>query len=204
MIQGSDEWFAARCGKATASEFGSILAKGKGDTRDRYLHRVLTERMTGKPSEQFHSKHLDRGHQQEPLARMAYEAHTLNLVDLAGFIDHPTLKAGCSPDGLVGDEGGVEIKSVLPAVQTQTILSGGYPPEHHAQVQGNLWITRRRWWDFVSYSPELPPHLQLYVYRVLPDAAFIERLSIEVSRFLREIDDLYQTLMEKTYDHTDC
>jgi hypothetical protein len=198
VIQGSPEWLQARCGKPTASEYAAILAKGRGDTRNAYLRRVVAERITGTPTEAYSNAHMARGKEYEPLARMAYEAATGNIVEEAGFINHPTLQTGCSPDGLVDQDGGTEIKSVIPSVQIATILDGGYPAEHHAQVQGCLWITRRIWWDFISFSPDLPEHLQLYVYRALPDTDYIERLSIEVSRFIKEADTIYQLLMEKT------
>ena len=139
---------------------------------------------------------MGRGKEQEPDARRAYEVRTGNIVDLVGFINHPRLLTGCSPDGLVDDDGGTEIKSVIPSVQIATIMDGGYPSEHVPQVQGCLWNTGRKWWDFISYSPDMLEHLQLYVYRVPPDPEYIERLSIEVSKFLREVDELYNTLME--------
>lgn len=197
MIQGSEEWFAARCGKATASEFSSILAKGQGKTRASYLRRVLAERLTGKPNESFKNADTDRGHRQEPLARMAYEARTGYLVEEVGFVDHPKLLAGCSPDGLVDDDGGAEIKSVIPTVQVETILRGNYPPEHVAQVQGNLWVTERKWWDFNSYCPTMPARHRLYTFRVLRDEEYIANLAKEVETFLCEVDALHKQLMEE-------
>lgn len=195
MIQGSAEWFAARCGKATASEFSSVLAKGQGKTRASYMRRVLAERMTGQPTETFKNAHTDRGHKQEPLARMAYEARTGYFVEQVGFVDHPTLKAGCSPDGLVGDEGGAEIKSVISTTQVETILRGGYPPEHVAQVQGSLWVTERKWWDFNSYCPSMPGKHRLYTFRVMRDEAYIANLAKEVEAFLKEVEAIYIELM---------
>ncbi len=197
MIQGSEEWFAARCGKATASEFSSILAKGQGKTRASYMRRVLAERLTGKATETFKNAHTERGHEQEPLARMAYEARTGYMVEEVGFVDHPKLMAGCSPDGLIEDEGGAEIKSVIPTVQVETILRGNYPPEHVAQVQGNLWVTSRKWWDFNSYCPAMPARHRLYTFRVLRDEEYITNLAKEVEAFLREVDTIYKQLMEE-------
>lgn len=197
LEQGSDEWALARVGHATASEFSSILAKGQGKTRATYLRKVLTERLTGKPSESYSNAHMERGQEQEPFARMAYAARTGALVDQVGFLKHPSLQAGCSPDGLIGDDGGAEIKSVIPTVQLVTLLSGSYPPEHKAQVQGSLWISGRSWWDFCSYSPDMPAHLRLYVFRVHRDEKYIAELEAEVHRFLAEVDALYAQLMER-------
>lgn len=195
MIQGSPEWLQARCGNATASEFGSILAKGQGKTRAAYLRRVVIERLTGKPCETYRGPDMQRGTEQEPRARMAYEARTGNLVEEVGFIKHPELAAGCSPDGLIDEDGGCEIKSVIQTVQLEAILSGSYPSEHKPQVQGNIWLAKRDWWDFASYSPDMPEPHQLYIFRVVPDPAYIAMLEVEVRRFLREVDQIVDMLL---------
>jgi hypothetical protein len=202
MPQGSDAWTLARLGRATASEFSSVLAKGQGKTRTAYLRRIVCERLTGKPMETYATgswaKNLERGTEQEPAARAAYEAQTGNLVQQVGFIAHDSLMVGCSPDGLIDEDGGCEIKSVIPTVQIDTIMDGGYPSAHKAQIQGSLWITGRKWWDFASYSPDMPPHLQLYVFRVQPDADYIRQLAAEVTVFLDEVQALYLKLMRTT------
>jgi hypothetical protein len=196
--QGTDAWRLDRCGRCTSSEFSSVLAKGKeGRMRLKYLRRILAERLTGKPMETYHNGHMERGHEQEPLARMAYEAETGNLVEEVGFLAHQALMAGCSPDGLVGDDGGCEIKSVIPTVQIETVMRGRFPPEHAPQIYGNLWITGRKYWDFVSYSPDMPEHLQLYIFRVTPDPDYIKALEKEVRTFLNEVDRLYAQLMQR-------
>lgn len=196
MIQGSPEWFEARCGNVTASEFGSVLAKGQGKTRAAYLHRIVSERITHKPAETFSGAHTRRGQEQEPRARMAYEARCGYLVEEVGFIKHREIKAGCSPDGLVDADGGSEFKSVIPTVQVETILAGGYPSEHKPQVQGNLWIAERSWWDFVSFCPDLvDERLRLYVFRVQRDEAYIRTLEAEVRKFDAEADRLVDFLL---------
>ena len=187
-----------RCGHATASEFASILAKGQGKMRAAYLRRIVAEMLTGKPcGNGFRNPDTDRGEAQEPWARMAYEAATGNWVDRPDpeFIKHPKLAAGCSPDGLVGDDGGAEIKSVIPTVQLDTILAGGYPSEHRAQIQGSLWITGRKYWDFVSYSPDLPGKLCLYIFRVERDEEYISKLAAEVACFVREAEQMRDLLL---------
>lgn len=196
-IQGSPEWFAERVGHATASEFSAILAKGQGITRTKYLRRVVAERLTGKPSETYKNANMERGSEQEPYARMAYEARTDNLVEEVGFIKHTTLMAGASPDGLIGVDGGCEIKSVIPTVQLDTILAGGYPSEHRAQIQGSMWITGRAYWDFCSFSPDMPDHLRTYIFRVVRDEAYILNLAAEVTVFLGEVGALIAKLNER-------
>lgn len=198
MIQGSEEWLAARCGCATASEFSAVLAKGQGKTRAAYLRRVVAEMLTGKPTEGYRNAHMDRGTEQEPRAREEYEAQTGEFVEQVGFIRHYALPIGCSPDGLVGRDGGAEIKSVIPTVQVETILAGGYPPEHKPQVQGNLWLAERKWWDFCSFCPEMPEHLRLYVFRVGRDEDYIKRLETEVTAFVREAMQLRDQLMGRS------
>lgn len=186
--QRSEEWFAKRLGKATASNFAKILAKGDGKTRERYLLQVVAQRLTGKAEDGYTNADMERGVEQEPLGRMAYEARTGNVVQEVGFIDHPTLAAGCSPDGLLGD-GGLELKCVIPTVQIQTIKRGAIPPEHIAQVQGCLWVTGRQWWDFASYSPDFrDDKLRLVVYRVERDDAYIAALESEIRRFLDDVE----------------
>lgn len=190
LEQGSPEWFEARAGRATASEFSSILAKGQGKTRAAYLRKVAAERLTGKPVESYKNQHMERGQEQEQFARAAYEIEKGVLVQRVGLIIHDDLMVSCSPDGLVGNNGGTEIKSVISTVQMDTLLAGGYPPEHKAQIQGSLWISEREWWDFVSFSPDMPKHLQAYIFRVFRDDSYIKTLEAEVRAFLDEVDAL--------------
>jgi hypothetical protein len=140
---------------------------------------------------------MERGHEQEPYARLAYEAMSGNIVTETGFIKHDTLMTGCSPDGLIDDDGGVEIKSVLPTVQIETMERGGYPYEHAAQIQGSLWITGRKWWDFVSYSPDMPECLRVYIYRVEPQLGYIADLENAVITFLDEANEMQKRLLER-------
>lgn len=195
----SPEQALARCGCATASAFSDVIAKGQGKTRAAYLRRVVAEMLTGKPVETYRNAHMDRGNAQEPYGRLEYEARTGYFVDTnAGFIRHPTLAAGASPDGLIGDDGGLELKSVIASVQVETILAGGYPSEHKAQIQGNLWIAKRKWWDFGSFCDDMPQeyeHLRLYIFRVERDEPYIEMLEREVTAFVREAEQLRDRLI---------
>lgn len=198
--QGSEAWAMERCGLPTASEYSSILAKGQGLTRKKYLRRIVAEILTGQPiadsSYGAWQQNLERGQEQEASARASYEAITGELVEQVGFIRHSTIRTGCSPDGLIGTEGGCEIKSVIPTVQIETILTGSYPSEHKAQIQGNLWNTGRAWWDFCSFSLDMPEHLRTYIFRVVRDEAYILNLAAEVTVFLSEIDALVAKLNE--------
>lgn len=194
--QGTQEWRLDRLGYATASMFHAVMAKGDGKTRKSYMLKLAAERLTGIPVDGFSNKHMERGIDQEPYARLTYEARIGNIVQSVGFVKHHTLMAGCSSDGLIDHDGGVEIKSVIPTVQIETIQRGTYPPEHKAQIQGALWITGRQWWDFVSYSPAMPEHLKLHVYRVMPDADYINDLEKSVAGFLTELDALVAKLQK--------
>lgn len=187
--QGAPEWLALRAGWVTASCFGDILAEGQGKTRAKYLRQIVAERLTGKTSESYRNHHMDRGIEQEPMARMAYEAVTDNVLDRVAFIEHDELRVGCSPDSLVfGRRRGVEVKCVLPDIQVQTIERGGHPPEHKAQIQGSMWITGYEEWDFVSYSPDMPTHLRTYIHTVKRDEPYIQALAVKVVTFLNEVD----------------
>lgn len=196
MEQGSSEWLEARLGHVTASCFADVMAQGKGITRIKYMRRLVAERLTGKPFESYYNRDMERGNEQEPYARMEYEATTGNIVQEVGFIKHPILLAGASPDGLIDHDGGMEIKSVKPTVQIETIERGSCPYEHAAQVQGNLWITGRSWWDFVSYSPDMPESLRLYICRVVRNEQYIANLEVEVIKFLAEADEMYERLIK--------
>lgn len=197
-IQGTDEWLNERLGHCTASCFSDVLAKGEGKMRRRYMRQLVAERLTGKPIESWSGAHMARGKEQEPLARIEYQSITGLDVEQVGFIRHQSLMAGASPDGLIGTDGGVEIKSVIPTVQLETIERGLYPPEHVAQVQGNLWITGRKWWDFVSYCPDYTNEvLRLYRFRVERDEAYIAELDAQVAKFLDEVDAMVRKYTER-------
>lgn len=200
-VQGTQEWHMERCGCATASRFAEIMTGKKG--RADYLNQLVAERLSLTPTETYSNWHTRRGNEQEPVAKVAYMAKTAQIIEEVGFIRHPALKAGASPDGLVEDDGGIEIKSVIPTVQLATIESGSYPQVHKPQIQGNLWITGRKWWDFVSFCYDmregLNPDLQLYIFRVERDESYIDRLEIEVSRFLREIDEKVESFLSHSF-----
>ncbi len=199
MEQKTEGWFQARCGLATASRFKDILAKiksGEAATRRNYKMQLVCERLTGKPQEGYQNGAMQWGTDNEPFARIAYEARG-QIVREEGFIKHPDIDAGCSPDGLIEDNGGIEIKCPYQtAVHIETIING-MPPEHMPQVQGAMWITGRTWWDFISYDPRMPESMQLYVQRIERDEDYIATLDKEVRRFLDEVTSILSELQKR-------
>ena len=192
--QGGEIWLKMRAGRATASNFHKILAKGQGKTRAGYLLQVAAERLTGQPTDTYKNGHMERGNEQEPQARELYERINKVMVETVGLILHDDLLVSGSPDGLIGDDGGMEIKSVIPTVQLETIKAGGYPSEHKAQIQGNLWISGRTWWDFVSYCEPMPAHLQIYTFRVIRDEVYISNMEAETRSFLDDVQSFLNSL----------
>lgn len=136
------------------------------------------------------------GAEQEPFARIAYEAVTGNVVLQVAFIRHPELAAGASPDGLIGLDGQIELKCPNTATHIDALLKG-MDPGHIPQIQGNLWMSGRAWADFVSYDPRMPERMQLYIQRVPRDDAYIKRLEAEVRKFLSEVDKVQAELEAK-------
>ena len=190
--QRSDDWYAARCGKATASRFKDVMARLKNGNpaadRQKYLTELVVERLTGQPGPAYENAAMRWGAEQEEYARRTYEQRVLlDNVEQVGFICHDVLMAGCSPDGLVDWDGLIEIKCPYnSAVHIDTLLNG-MPAEHAPQVQGQMWITGRQWCDFVSYDPRMPEPLQLYVQRIHADPKAIADLAFGVSAFLKEV-----------------
>lgn len=185
--QRTPEWFAARLGKATASNFGNVLAAKTTASYRNYRVRLALERLTGKQEDVFQSDAMKQGVEREPLARIAYEALTGNLVEEVGFCLHDTLDCGASPDGLIDAVRGLEIKCPTPGKHCEYLRAKAEPPEYTAQIQGCMWITDRQEWDFVSYCPEFPENAQLIVRTIKRDEAYIYKLSKEVEVFMADV-----------------
>ena len=185
--QNSDDWLRARMGIPTSSRFHTVMAKGKEGgrsiTRTEYLHKLAGEIITGEPMENFQNAHMERGHEQEAEARDMYAFMADIEPQRVGFVRDGN--KGCSPDSLIGDDGGLEIKTCLPHIQIERLKLNRLPPEHRHQVQGNIWICRRQWWDFVSYCPKLP----LLVVRVSRDDGFIATIDGAVTAFNAELSE---------------
>lgn len=200
--QGTPEWFALRLGKATGSNFDACLAKGKGTaeatTRRNYRVKLALERLNGAViSSNFKSAAMEQGTEREPYARLAYENATGRLVEEVPFVPHKFLMAGVSPDGLVGDDGLLEIKCPSPATHWEYLKLTTEPPaEYKWQVYGQMLVTGRKWCDFASYSSEFPPELQLHVVRVNWDDAVISELDAGLSKFLHDVDTTLREMKE--------
>ena len=189
--QNSPEWLKARAGIPTASCFSQILAKGEGKTRRSYMLKIAGEILTGEPMEGFSNEHTERGHTMEPEARDLYQFQTGAELRRVGFIRNG--RAGCSPDSLIGDNGGLEVKTKLPHLLIDVILKDEFPSEHRAQVQGTLWITGREWWDIAVYYRGVP----LFVKRAYRDEAYIQSLATEVDRFNAELDKVVEQIRRR-------
>ena len=197
MEQRTEEWFSARLGKVTASRVADVLAKiksGESASRKNYKMELVVQRLTGKPQESFTNAAMEWGTEQEPFARMAYEAHTGTFVKEEGFVDHPTIEGfGCSPDGIVG-EGLIEIKAPNTANHIETVLENKAPSKYIPQMQCQMAVTGAKWCDFVSFDPRVPEDLQLFVVRVERDQEYIDSMEVEVKQFLSEVLDLFNQL----------
>lgn len=187
--QGTPEWFAARAGIPTASMFKTVMAVGpkggKSATRVDYLNKLAGEILTGEPMDSYVSPAMERGTLMEDEARDLYAFMNGIEPQRVGFIKSGSKGAskGASPDSLIGDKGGLEIKSAAAHIQIERLLDGGLPSEHKAQVHGNLWVCEREWWDFASYCPKLP----LFVVRVYRDEDYIKKIANEVELFNIEL-----------------
>ena len=186
--QGEPEWFAARAGIATASNFADILAQGKGLTRAKYMRRLAGERITGEAEATYTNAAMERGKEMEAEARDWYAFTREVAPQQVGFVVNGRI--GCSPDSLIGSDGGLEIKTAIPSVLIEAILRNDFPPEHKAQVQGSLMVAEREWWDLVIYWPKMPK----FVVRAVPDKPYLENLRGEIARFNDELDALVEKI----------
>ena len=193
MEQRSEEWFAARCGKVTASRVADIIARtktGPSASRENYLAQLVCERMTGKPAESYSNAAMAWGTEQEPFARAAYESVKDVLVEEVGFVPHPSFsEAGASPDGLVGEFGLVEIKCPNTATHIQTLLEQKVPEKYITQMQWQMACTKRHWCDYVSFDPRMAEGLQLFIKRIEFDPVFVGKLDKEIINFLLDLED---------------
>ena len=192
LTQRTDEWFAARRGKVTASRVADVIAKTKtgwGASRGNYMAQLIAERLTGTTAESYTNAAMQWGTDTEPQARAAYEFFEGVEVKEIGFVVHPKIKeAGASPDGFVNKAGEVQIKCPNTGTHIETLLGGKIPAKYITQMQWGLACSGRKWCDFVSFDPRMPPHLQLFVKRVDRDAERIKELEEMVDEFLGELD----------------
>lgn len=204
MMQGTPEWLTLRAGKFTGSRFADLMAvtrSGPSASRANLIVAVALEILTGEPEQTYQNDAMRRGTELEPFARGAYEAHTGELVEQVAFVTHPTMPyVGVSPDGLLGDDGLIEIK--CPASQAKHLAAlrdGAHANEYRWQIQGQLWVTDRQWCDAVSYDPRFPEGLQLAIRRVERDEKAIKDLQdaciaghVEVQAIVAELRSMKQ------------
>lgn len=174
MEQGTQEWLEARLGCPSGSGFSKIITSGgqPSSSAETYINQLIAELVTGETTYVHVTEAMQRGTELEEFARMNYELETDREVTQVGFCMHDTLRCGVSPDGLIGDDGGLEIKCPTPSTHVKYLRKGTLPSEYKAQVQGCLWITEREWWDFMSYHPQMP-NLLIRVHR---DDEYINQL----------------------------
>jgi putative phage-type endonuclease len=183
--QGSPEWLASRLGRPSASNFGRLVTgSGKpSSSAESYINEMIAERLTGRSKPFYTNEHMERGNALEPEAREAYEFITDFEVVETGFILHDSEEFGCSPDGLVANDGGLEVKCPSDSVHVSYLRAGKVPAKYYQQVQGCLWITGREWWDFMSYHPEMP-HLLVRAHR---NEKYIEAMAEQVEAAVETI-----------------
>ena len=199
--QGSQEWLAERAGKWTGSKFVDVMAiserTGKPlKARSDAVWQVVVERMTGQAIEGPGGFALAWGHEVEQFARDAYELETGNVVQQVGFIEHQEFPfAGASPDGLIDDDGGLELKCPRDSrIHLDRFLSG-VPAEYIPQIQGCMWVTGRQWWHFASYDPRMPESHRLLIIKVPRDDAVIAKIQAAVLAAEAEAQELHKQLL---------
>ena len=201
MEQRTDEWHQARVGKVTASRVADVIAKTKtgwGASRGNYMAELIAERLTGQPASSFSNAAMQWGTDTEPQARAAYEFFSGIAVSEVGFVDHPKIeKSGASPDGLIGDDGLIEIKCPNTATHLDTVLSEKVPTKYATQMQWQMACTGREWCDFFSFDPRLPPNLQTFTKRIERDDERIAELEKLVGEFLEELAAKLSALQER-------
>ena len=198
IIQGSQEWLNCRIGKVTASAVADVLAKtktGVSASRGNYLIKLAIQRVTGQIEESYTNDAMQWGIDNEDQARVAYEVASGNFVDQVGFVDHEIIDwFGCSPDGLVNNDGLVEIKCPNSATHWEYFKTKEVPKKYFIQMQAQMSCTGRKWCDFVSFDPRMPEKSQLLIIRVPRDNTFIDLMETEVMEFLMEVFDEVQLM----------
>tara|TARA_R110000782_G_scaffold80470_3_gene159242 strand:+ start:378 stop:1022 length:645 start_codon:yes stop_codon:yes gene_type:complete len=205
--QNTDEWFDLRSGRITGSAMSKAMAnygKAFGEPAKKYAVNIAIEQITGKSisSEQYNNEHMDRGHEEEPIARMLYEEEYFCEVTNGGFFDCGDI--GCSPDGMVNDDGLIEIKSAIPSMHYSRIAKQSYDSAYKWQIIGNLKLTERDWIDFISYCSWFPEGRRLYVHRSYKED-FVEEfnmIDIRIGEFRDLIKSTKEIILNNNYSIT--
>lgn len=199
MEQRSPEWFAARCGKVTASRLYDVMARTKSGyaaSRQNYMAELICQRLTGKPEEGFTNAAMMRGTELEPVAREMYALNEFDaVISEVGLIDHPTITGfAASPDGIVNDDGLIEIKCPNTWTHLQTLKTGVPKYQYLLQMHAQMMCTGRKWCDFVSFDDRLPPELAYFKTRINFDEVLAEEIEQEVVKFLTELEAEIQNI----------
>lgn len=188
----SEEWFAIRLGKVTGSHFSEVMNKKGG--RKTYMYKLIAEKLSGDVVPSYSNKAMEFGSEYEERAK-AYYARLFGSVEEVGFIELNE-NVGCSPDGLVGNDGIIEIKYPFPQTHIKYIHKNTLPTEYRAQVQGNLWVTGRKWCDFISYNAKIKDR-PFWKIRVARDEDYIKELKIQTIMFINEMKELEDKITNK-------
>ncbi|WLT07801.1 YqaJ viral recombinase family protein [Bartonella apihabitans] len=198
VLQRTPEWFELRLGKVTASRIGDLMAKTKSGysaSRANYMAELAIQRLTGEVEQGFNTPAMQWGTETESQARNAYSFFTGNAVKEVAFIYHPDIdQAGASPDGLVGDDGLVEIKCPNSATHLETLRTGKINNKYILQMQWQMACSGRKWCDFVSFDPRFSGGLRIFIKRVERDDDLITEITGEVIKFLSELDETMEQL----------
>lgn len=199
--QQSPEWLHARCGCVTASRVKDVVSKLKSGkpsaARQTYMLELLAETISGRAAEHYVSAPMMYGIENEPLARNLYECERGVDIERVGFVLHPKIKrAGASPDGLIGDDGLLEIKVPNTTTHLTYFMDGVMPEEYIPQVQWQLACTGRKWADFMSYDPRMPMDFGIFIVRVDRDEKLIEEMECDVTKFRSELDAMAAKLLK--------
>lgn len=192
--QQSEEWFAIKLGKVSASRFSEVLNKKTG--RRTYMLKLLAERLSGETAPSYSNKAMDFGAEYEPRARAYYEA-LYGKIEQVGFVELNE-DVGCSPDGLVGENGLIEIKCPYPSTHLSYIDKNVLPAVYKPQVQGQLWVTGRKWCDFVSYNPKIKAR-PFWKIRIFRDEDYIKELKICTTMFVIEMKEMIEKLTRNDF-----
>ena len=200
--QGSDAWHKIRLGKITASRVKDVLTKGRGTspskTAESYMMELIAEILTGNSKPFFENDEMRWGTETEPQARAMYAVNN-DFVDVkeVAFVEHNE-QVGISPDGLIGDDGLLEIKCPNTTTQLKRALSDDYSADYKAQIQMQLWVTEREWCDFLSFDPRLECGAGYLQQRVFRDEEYIEEMKVKVYAFVEKMNELINILTKES------
>ncbi len=189
IVQGTEPWNEIRRGRFTASTISKLFMGKSTQGYNDAIYKIVQERLTGKSPESYVNEAMKRGIVMEAEARLAYEVEKMTLVEEVGFVEYDEW-VGCSPDGLVDDDGMIQIK--CPAFNTHVgyLLSEEVPKDYYAQMQMELWVTGRAWNDFVSYHPDLP----MFILRLFPDKEMFKKIETEINIAKQKVEEIIKKI----------